>query len=83
MELLSQLDTHVLLMTVAGVIRLVAVRVLDLAALALVLRGSRPEQRAELLRAFTSYGRGRASSFLPPLRFNRLRRRRRSRHRGH
>jgi hypothetical protein len=75
MNWLNQLDTHVVLMTVTSVIRVVVVRVLDLAALALVLRGSLPGQRADLLQAFTSYARGRSSSVSVPPRLNRFRRR--------
>jgi hypothetical protein len=75
MELLTQLDTHLLLMTVASLVRLLVVRVLDVVTLALVLRGSRPGRRAELLRAFATYVRSRSSSFPLALRLNRFRRR--------
>ncbi|MEU9735947.1 hypothetical protein [Streptomyces sp. NPDC048002] len=71
MELLHQLDAHLLLMAVVSVVRVVVVRVLELVALVVVLRGSRAEQRAGLLYAFAASVRDRSSSFPLPVRFNR------------
>ncbi|WP_030719991.1 hypothetical protein [Streptomyces griseus] len=75
MGVLNQLESYVVLMAVMSVIRVVVVRVLELAALVVVLRGSQAEQRTGLLYAFAAYVRDRSSSFPLPGPFNRQARR--------